>query len=89
MLMCGVGAKSVSHLMKFHLLQWEVVKEKILMNSNIIIILGFIERKINTNPLMCLSPRRESPGTRMGRHLKSAHQGITKVGVCQPKQVSL
>ena len=25
MLMCGVGAKSVAHLMKFYLLQWEVV----------------------------------------------------------------
>ena len=34
MLMCGVGAKSVAHLMKFHLLQWEVVKLKFLMNSN-------------------------------------------------------
>ena len=34
MLMCGVGAKSVAHLMKFHLLQWEVVKGKFLMNSN-------------------------------------------------------
>ena len=33
--MCGVGAKSVAHLMKFHLLQWEVVKVKFLMNSNI------------------------------------------------------
>ena len=32
MLMYGVGAKSVAHLMKFHLLQWEVVK--FLMNSN-------------------------------------------------------
>ena len=31
---CGVGAKSVAHLMKFHLLQWEVVKVKFLMNSN-------------------------------------------------------
>ena len=30
MLMCGVGAK----LMKFHLLQWEVVKVKFLLNSN-------------------------------------------------------
>ena len=30
MLMYGVGAKSVVHLMKFHLLQWEVVK----VNSN-------------------------------------------------------
>ena len=34
MLMCGVGAKSVAHLIKFHLLQWEVVKAKFLMNSN-------------------------------------------------------
>ena len=31
--MCGVGA-SVAHLMKFHLLQWEVVKVKFLMNSS-------------------------------------------------------
>ena len=31
--MCAVGAKSVTHLMKFHLLQWEVVKV-FLMNSN-------------------------------------------------------
>ena len=34
MLMCRVGSKSVAHLMKFHLLQWEVVKVKFLMNSN-------------------------------------------------------
>ena len=34
MLMCDVGAKSVAHLMKFHLLQWEAVKVKFLMNSN-------------------------------------------------------
>ena len=46
----------------------------------IIIIVGIIEHKIDTNPLMCLSPRRESPGTDMGQHLKSACQGITKVG---------
>ena len=32
--MCGVGAKSVAPLMKFHLLQWEVVKVKFLMNSS-------------------------------------------------------
>ena len=35
MLMYGVGATSVAHLMKFHLLQWEVVKVKFLVNSNI------------------------------------------------------
>ena len=34
MLMCGVGAKSVAHLIKFHPLQWEVVKVKFLINSD-------------------------------------------------------
>ena len=34
MLMCGVGAKSVAHLMKFYLLQWEVMKVKFLINFN-------------------------------------------------------
>ena len=29
-----VGAKSVAHLMKFYLLQWEVMKVKFLINSN-------------------------------------------------------
>ena len=33
--MCGVGAKPVAHLMKYHLLQWEVAKVKPLMNSNL------------------------------------------------------
>ena len=37
MLMCGVGAKFVVHLMKYHLLQWEVVKVKFLINSNMIL----------------------------------------------------
>ena len=31
---CGVEAKSVAHLMKFYLLQWEVMKVKFLINSN-------------------------------------------------------
>ena len=35
--MCGVGAKFVAHLMKYHLLQWEDVKVKFLMNSNMIL----------------------------------------------------
>ena len=34
---CGVGAKSVAHLMKFYLLQWEVMKVKFLINSNILL----------------------------------------------------
>ena len=34
MLLYGVGAKPVAHLMQYHLLQWEVAKVKQLMNSN-------------------------------------------------------
>ena len=34
MLRCGIGAKPVAHLIKYHLLQWEVAKVKWLMNSN-------------------------------------------------------
>ena len=36
MLLCGVGAKPVAHLMQYHciLLQWELAKVKQLMNSN-------------------------------------------------------
>ena len=34
MLLCGIGAKSVAHLMQYHLLQWEVAKVKQLMTSN-------------------------------------------------------
>ena len=35
--MCGVGAEFVAQLMKYHLLLWEVVKVKFLMNSNMIL----------------------------------------------------
>ena len=34
MLLCGVGAKPVAHLMQYNLLQWKVAKVKQLMNSN-------------------------------------------------------
>ena len=34
MLLCGIGAKPVAHLMQYHLLQWEVAKVKQLMTSN-------------------------------------------------------
>ena len=48
MLMCGVGAKSVAHLMKFHLLQWEVVKVKFLMNSNVTLTVLNLHQKTDT-----------------------------------------
>ena len=34
MLLCGIEAKPVAHLMQYHLLQWEVAKAKQLMTSN-------------------------------------------------------
>ena len=36
MVLCGIGAKPVAHLMQYHLLQWEVAKVKLLqlMTSN-------------------------------------------------------
>ena len=34
MLIYGVGAKPVTHLMQYHLLQWEVAKVKHFINSN-------------------------------------------------------
>ena len=43
--MCGVGAKFVAHLMKFHLLQWEVVKIKFLMNFNMTLIVLNLHQK--------------------------------------------
>ena len=43
--LCGVVAKSVAHLMKFHLLQWEVVKVKFLMNSNVTLTLLNLHQK--------------------------------------------
>ena len=45
--MCGVGTKSVAHLMKFHLLQWEVVKEKFLMNFNMNLTVLNLHQKID------------------------------------------
>ena len=50
MLMCGVGAKSVAHLMNFQLLQWEVVKVKFLINSNITLTVLNLHQK--TDPMM-------------------------------------
>ena len=38
-------AKSVAHLMKFHLLQWEVVKIKFLMNSNMTLMVLNLHQK--------------------------------------------
>ena len=44
MLICGVGAKSVAHLMKFHLLQWEVVKVKFLISKMTLTVLNLDQK---------------------------------------------
>ena len=48
-----------------------------------------MECKIDTDPLMCLSPRIDSPGKNIGQYPRTASQGMTKVGVYQSKQASL
>ena len=45
MLMCGVGAKPVAHLMKFHQLQWKVAQVKALMNSNMTLTVPNLHKK--------------------------------------------
>ena len=42
--MCGVGPKPVAHLMKYHLLQWEVVKVNPLMNSKTLTVLNLHQK---------------------------------------------
>ena len=46
MFMCGVGAKPVANLMKYHLLQWEVAKVKPLINSNMTLRVLNLHQKI-------------------------------------------
>ena len=46
MLMCGVGAKPVAHLMKCHLLQWEFANVKPLMNFNMTLTVLNLHQKI-------------------------------------------
>ena len=47
MLLCGVGAKPVPHLMQYHctLLQWELAKVKQLMNSNMTLPVLYLHQK--------------------------------------------
>ena len=48
--MCGVGAKSVAHSMKFQMLQWEVANVKFFMNSNMTLTVLNLHQK--TDPKM-------------------------------------
>ena len=71
MLMCGVGAKSVAHLMKFHLLQSEVVKVKLLMNSNMTLTVLNLHQK--TDPKV----QQDFKGSRSLRQGQRSNQGHT------------
>ena len=71
MLMCGVGAKSVAHLMKFHLLQWDAVKVKFLINSNMTLTVLNLHQK--TNPKM----QQDFQGSRSLRQDQRSNQGHT------------
>ena len=74
MLMCGVGAKSVANLMKFHLLQWEVVKVKFLVNSNMTLTVLNLHQK--TDPKV----QQDFKGQGHYNKVKSIHlQSITNV----------
>ena len=42
------GNKSVAHLMKFHLLQWEVIKVKFLINSNMTLTVLNVHQKTDS-----------------------------------------
>ena len=71
MLMCGVEAKSVAHLMKFHLLQWEVVKIKFLKNSNMTLTVLNLHQK--TDPKV----QQDFKGSRSLRQGQRSNQGHT------------
>ena len=68
MFMCGVGAKSVAHLMKFHLLQWEVVKVKFLMNSNMSLTVLNLHQKTDPKVQQDFIGQRSNQGQAMTLH---------------------
>ena len=43
--LCGIGAKPVAHLIQYHLSQWKVAKVKWFMNSNMTLILLNLHQK--------------------------------------------
>ena len=72
MLMCGVGAKSVAHLMKFHLLQWEVVKVTFLMNSNMTLTVLNLYQKADPKVQQAFKGQRQGQRSNQG-HTMTLH----------------
>ena len=68
MLMCGVGAKSVAHLMKFYLLQWEVIKVKFLIKSNMTLTVLNLHQKTDPKVQQDFKGQRSNQGKTMMLH---------------------
>ena len=80
MLMCGVGVKSVAHLMKFHLLQSEVVKLKFLMNSNMTLTLLNLHKKTDPKVQQDFKGQGHHDKVKSKSHHDAAHlQPLTSV----------
>ena len=78
--MCGVGAKSVVHLMKFHLLQWEVVKVKFLMNSNMTLTVLNLHQKTDPKVQQDFKGQGHYDKVKLRSHHDAAHlQPLTNV----------
>ena len=78
--MCGVGAKSVAHLMKFHLLQWEVVKIKFLMNSNMTLMVLNLHHKTDPKVQQDVKGQSHYDKVKSRSHHDAAHlQPLTNV----------
>ena len=75
MLLCGVGAKSVAHLMKFHLLQWEVVKVKFLMNSNMTLTVSNLHQKTDPKVQKVFKGQRHYDKVK-GKKSRSYHDAV-------------
>ena len=71
MLMCGVAAKSVAQLMKFHLLQWEVVKVKFFMNSNMTLTVPNLYQKTD--------PKVQQDSLRQGQRSNQGHTMMLQI----------
>ena len=80
MLMCGAGAKSVAHLMKFHMLQFEIVKVKFLMNSNMTLTVLNLHQKTDPKVQLDFKGQGFYDKVKLRSHQNSAHlQPLTNV----------
>ena len=78
-----LGAKSVAHLMKLHLLQWEVVKVKFLMNSNMTLTVLNLHQKTDPKVQQDLKRQGQYDKVKSRSHHDAAHlQPLTNAPPC-------